>query len=264
MENAQAVDSLHGSLNDIHSVRRGVVFGNVSRNCPPTFLGVFRMNTVLQRDFTESSVRDSYSKVAWFYNVWSRLTESKAAQKVLELAEIRDGERILEVAVGTGLVFAEVVRRNKNGVTDGVDVSPSMLRRAERLMKGYSEEHYHLHVGNAYKLPFDSSTFDLVINNFMLDLLPEDDFIAVLSEFRRVVKPGGCVVLSTMTFGKSWYNKIWHWIAKHFPSLLTGCRPVTMTPYLLRAGFESIASVYVSQNTFPSEVLRAKKAGNFS
>jgi ubiquinone/menaquinone biosynthesis C-methylase UbiE len=219
------------------------------------------LNSALPRNPTEGSIRDSYSKVAWFYNLWGRLTETKAAQKVLDFAEIQDGERILEVAVGTGAAFAEIVRRNPHGVSDGLDISPSMLRKAERLMRRYSSAQYHLHVGNAYSLPFESSTFDLVVNNFMLDLLPEKDFIVVLSEFGRVLKPGGRVVLSTMTFGKKWYNKIWFWIAKHLPSLLTGCRPIAVAPYLVKAGFELIQTACVSQNTFPSEVIRARKAG---
>jgi ubiquinone/menaquinone biosynthesis C-methylase UbiE len=222
------------------------------------------VNNILTRRYAEDATKDAYSKVARFYNLWSWLTESKAAKRVVELAEITDGERILEVAVGTGLVFAEIVRRNKNGVSDGLDLSPDMLRKAERRMKDYPKERYQLHVGNAYRLPFDSNTFDLVVNNFMLDLLPEEDFVAVLSEFKRVLKPQGRIVLSTMSFGTRWYNRIWDWLSMHLPSLLTGCRPVTMSRYLMQAGFDSIQSEYISQNTFPSEVVKARATSNFS
>lgn len=214
---------------------------------------------MLTRHFAEDDVKDAYSKVAWFYNFWSWLTESDAAGKVIELADINDGERILEVAVGTGPVFAEIVRRNQKGMTEGLDISPNMLARARQRMKGFRQEHYRLRTGSAYALPFDSGTFDLVVNNFMLDLLPEEDFKAVLSEFARVLKPGGRVVLSTMSFGARWYNAVWPWIAKHLPSLLTGCRPVSLSPYLTDAGFVSLQSVFISQSTFPSEVLRAEK-----
>jgi ubiquinone/menaquinone biosynthesis C-methylase UbiE len=218
------------------------------------------VHRILPRQFTDDTTKDAYSKVAWFYNFWSWLTESSATRVVLELAKIRSGERILEVAVGTGLVFAEIVRRNTTGRSEGLDVSESMLRRAERLMKDFPNERYELRAGTAYKLPFDSHTFDLLVNNFMLDLLPEEDFVTILSEFRRVLKPDGRIVLSTMTFGRRWYNRIWHWIAARMPSLLTGCRPVTLGPYLAQAGFRSAESVYVSQNTFPSEVVTARAA----
>ncbi len=214
---------------------------------------------VLQRTLSEENVKDSYSKIAGFYNFWSWLTESKATEKVIELAQIRDGEQILEVAVGTGLVFAEIVERNPNGRNEGINVSPVMLSRAQRYLKNHDEDSFHLQAGDAYQLPFEENTFDLIINNFMLDLLPETDFVTVLSEFNRVLKPSGRVVISRMAFGRKWYNKIWQWIAKHFPSLLSGCRPVSMYDHLGKAGFGNIKSEYLSQNTFPSEVLRAEK-----
>jgi ubiquinone/menaquinone biosynthesis C-methylase UbiE len=137
-----------------------------------------------------------------------------------------------------------------------------MLDKAKQRMRGYAEDRYHLQLGSAYKLPFAANAFDLVVNNFMLDLLPEKDFAGVLAEFHRVLKPDGRIVLSTMTFGTRWYNRVWETIARHLPSLLTGCRPVEMTRSLAQAGFESIESVHLSQNTFPSEVIRARKVSN--
>jgi len=140
------------------------------------------VNEILKRQFAEIPLRNAYAKVAWFYNTWSWLTESGAAKTALDFAAIRNGERILEVAVGTGLVFAKIVKLNKEGLSDGIDLSESMLRRAERLAKRFPTERYHLQVGSAYKLPFASQSFDLVMNNFMFDLLPEEDFIPVLSD----------------------------------------------------------------------------------
>jgi ubiquinone/menaquinone biosynthesis C-methylase UbiE len=215
--------------------------------------------SILERHPDESDVVDAYSRVAPLYNVWSYLTESKAAQKVVELAEIRDGQRILEVALGTGLLFARILRLNRTGETFGVDLSPAMIAKAKKHLEGISGEHCHLQIANAYHLPFDSNAFDLLINNFMLDLLPEEDFTVVLREFHRVVKPGGLLVVSTMSFGKKWYNAIWYRVAKHFPQLLTGCRPVEIRRYLEKTGFELLQSVRVSQNTFPSEIVKARK-----
>ena len=154
------------------------------------------------------SIIQSYSRIAWIYDIWARLTESKAAREVIELAEIHDGQRILEVAVGTGFVFAEILRQNKNGETFGVDIAPDMLTRADRRVRYTQNGHFHLQIASSYRLPFDSNSFDLLINNFMFKLLPEEDFPVALREFHRVLKPGGILVLSTMTFGERWYNDI--------------------------------------------------------
>ena len=54
------------------------------------------------------------------------MTESRARNRAIELAEINDGQTILEVAVGTGLAFYEIVKRNPNGTNTGVDLSLGM------------------------------------------------------------------------------------------------------------------------------------------
>src|SRR5262245_48527929 len=63
---------------------------------------------------------------------WTWLTEGRSLAAAMETAAIRDGEAILEVAVGTGVVFRELLRRNPSGKTVGVDLTPEMLRRARR------------------------------------------------------------------------------------------------------------------------------------
>ena len=210
----------------------------------------------LRRTFKTKSVQKAYSQVAWTYNLWSRLTESKAAEKVFELAEIQNGEDILEVAVGTGIVFEEVSKRNPNGKNIGIDLSPGMLAKAiKRLEHSYQN---YLNYGNVFSLPFKNNQFDLVINNYMFDLLPEEKFEAILLEFKRVLKNPGRVVITNMAYGKYWFNKFWDWLAKASPGILTGCRPVSLEGYLKKAGFSNIQVVSVSQNTFPSELLKAE------
>ncbi len=93
----------------------------------------------------------------------------------------------------------------------------------------------------------------------MIDLLPEKDFEKILSEFYRVIKPSGRAVISTMAFGQKWYNKFWYWIARKLPDLLTGCRPVSIVHNLKEVGFIIEKTEQISQNTFPAEVIGARK-----
>ena len=132
-----------------------------------------RKETPLARRFSREAVQDSYAKVAWFYDLWAALTESKAASRVIELAKIKDGEFILEVAIGTGGVFENIVQRNPHGRNEGLDLSPGMLRRAENRLARYDPASIHLQLASAYRLPFPDNTFDLLVNTFMIDLLPE-------------------------------------------------------------------------------------------
>ena len=55
------------------------------------------------------AVSEVYQRVAPIYDHWGTLTETKARARGLEWADIRDGEAVLEVAVGTGLTFADIL-----------------------------------------------------------------------------------------------------------------------------------------------------------
>jgi ubiquinone/menaquinone biosynthesis C-methylase UbiE len=171
---------------------------------------------------------------------------------------MQDGENILEVAVGTGTLFKRIVALNHNGKNEGIDLSPDMLSRAiKRLGKKFTN--YSLRVGDAYSLQYSDDIFDVLFNNYMFDLLPEEDFGRVLLEFKRVLKHRGRMVITSMTFGRRWYSRIWDWLVHKNPSLLAGCRPVSLEEDILHAGFENIHTEYVSQLTFPSMVIYAEK-----
>jgi ubiquinone/menaquinone biosynthesis C-methylase UbiE len=79
---------------------------------------------ILVRGFSREKVQKEFSRVAWIYDLWAGLTESKAVRRALDLANIRDRESVLEVAVGTGVDFKEIVERNKHGTNEGIDRSP--------------------------------------------------------------------------------------------------------------------------------------------
>jgi ubiquinone/menaquinone biosynthesis C-methylase UbiE len=217
----------------------------------------------LLRKFNSNETQQAYAKIAWFYDFWGRLTESKANRKVLELADIKNREYILEAAVGTGRLFEQIVQSNSGGFTVGFDLTPAMLRKARHRFSQSDGIQFSLEIANTYQLPYTTESFDLLINNFMLDLLPENDYSHILSEFNRVLKPGGHLLISTMAFGPRWYHRFWAWLAATFPSLLTNCRPVQIGEHLKQSGFENIQSFFISQNTFPSLVWSSyKKMGD--
>jgi ubiquinone/menaquinone biosynthesis C-methylase UbiE len=215
------------------------------------------------RNFDSGETQQAYSKIAWFYDFWGWLTESKANRKVLELADIKGEKYILEIAVGTGRLFEQIVSSNANGFTVGFDLTPVMLNKARRRFDHSGEQIFSLEIADTYHLPYSTESFDLLINNFMLDLLPEKDYSHIINEFNRVLKPGGHLLISTMAFGSRWYHRFWAWLAVTFPSLLTNCRPVQIGQYLEQSGFENIQSFFISQNTFPSLVWSSyKKMGD--
>ncbi len=215
---------------------------------------------ILERGYSSDTVRRLFARVLPIYDFWGRLTEEKAVRRALELAAVRDGERVLEVAVGTGRLFERLVRElNPDGENVGIDLSPAMVRRAERRLRDVDPTRYSLSEGDALDLAYPDGTFDLVLNSYMLDLFPEDRFEPVLREIARVLAPGGRLVITSMAFGDRWYHRFWYLLSRWFPRLLTNCRPVRLEGPLQRAGFEIQETAHVSQNTFSSQVIRARR-----
>jgi ubiquinone/menaquinone biosynthesis C-methylase UbiE len=198
-----------------------------------------------------------YSRIAPLYEIWARLTESRARRRVQELAGIRDGEAVLEVAVGTGAQLVELARRNPSGRTTGIEPSAGMLAQARKRLEDAGLDEAELVEGSALDLPLEDSSFDVLINGYMLDLLPRDDIPRALAEFRRVLRPGGRLVLTNMTKGERRLHRIWDALYARGLNLTANCRGVLAVPVLDQLGFADIHREYLAQMTFPTEVVTA-------
>ena len=139
----------------------------------------------------------------------------------------------------------------------GIDLTPAILERAKRRAAKSEVNNYRLSLGDAYDLQFPDHQFDLLMNNYLFDLLPEDDFVVVLNEFKRVLKPGGRLVLINMTKGARFYQRFWEAIYHLNPKWLGGCRGVKLSQTLQTMGFQRIKRETVSQLGFPSEIITA-------
>lgn len=213
---------------------------------------------ILAAGVDQADIPAVYGRVAWMYDAWAALTESRARRRCLELARVRDGEAVLEVAVGTGLTFEALLRANPHGRTAGVDLTPAMLARAERRARRTGLR-FELTPGDAHRLAFPDRSFDLVVNNYMFDLLPEADFAAVLGEMRRVLRPGGRLVLVNMAQGELRRHRFYEWVYRRSPALMGGCRGVSLLPHVSAAGFVAARRERVQQAGFPSELIYAER-----
>jgi ubiquinone/menaquinone biosynthesis C-methylase UbiE len=195
-----------------------------------------------------------YDRLSRIYDLWAALTESRARRCVLQRAAPNDGESILEIAVGTGQQFAQLVRANPHGTTRGTDLSPQMLARA-RTRIAQLEGTAQLEVADAHTLSFPDHTFDLVIVSYLFDLLPESDFPAIITEIRRVLRDDGRVIVVNMTIAERHRDNLYRWIYRLSPKLLGACRGVRLTSDLIAGGFRVAQRDYITQLGFPSEIL---------
>jgi len=214
---------------------------------------------ILKARYTQQEITRKYNWIAPIYDCFGILMESKARQRALEFAAIQNGEKVLEVALGTGLNFVEILKRNPNGWVDGIDVSMKMMEKARNRICKTGQMNYSLHLCDCRHLPFEDETFDVIMNQYLLDILPVEDFVPILLEFKRVLKGGGRIVLVNMTKGERWLNQIYERIYRLKPPLLAGCRGVMAQPFLKKIGFDQFQREFVSQLGFPSEVVRGMK-----
>jgi arsenite methyltransferase len=114
------------------------------------------------------------------------------------LGRLEPGERVLDVGSGAGtdsLVAAQMV--GPAGRVTGIDLTPEMLAKARRAAAELRAANVEFLPAEAERLPFADASFDVVISNGVIDLIPDKD--AVFSELHRVLRPGGRLQLADVT-----------------------------------------------------------------
>ena len=117
------------------------------------------------------------------------------ATACLDAAGLRQGERVLDVACGTGVVTRLAADRvGRDGAVAGLDINPAMLAVARSLpTSGAAIEWYE---GNAESLPLPDGSFDVVLSSLGMQFVP--DKASALREMRRVLAPDGRLAVATV------------------------------------------------------------------
>ena len=136
---------------------------------------------------------------------------------LLRAGHVAPGMRVLDIATGTGLsAEAALAAVGPTGQVNAADVSPAMAEKArERLGKARNAS---VSVADGQALSFADCSFDAVLCNLGLMFFP--DPVRGLSEFRRGLRPGGCVAVSVnIVIERSYNHQINEIIARYRPSL---------------------------------------------
>ena len=83
------------------------------------------------------------------------------------------------------------------GKVTGIDMTPEMLTKARRAAAEMGAANVEFVEAEAERLPFGDETFDVVVSNGVIDLIPDKD--AVFAELHRVLTPGGRLQIADVT-----------------------------------------------------------------
>lgn len=131
------------------------------------------------------SLRTSYTLLAPVYDaIVTSATRPFRRRSLAALTTPLDGQRILLSGIGSGLDLPELP---PGPAYVGIDLTPAMLRRAQRRNKLFPST--VLHCGDVHQLPYQDESFDVVLMHLILAVVPQPEL--ALQEAVRVLKPGG-------------------------------------------------------------------------
>jgi SAM-dependent methyltransferase len=144
------------------------------------------MDTATLTQFKENQ------KQAWAHFAPLETFTTPAAARLVRHARVHPGQRVLDVACGTGVVAITAARAGAR--VSALDLTSPLLERARENAQLASAD-IDFRQGDVEELPYDAATFDVVLSQFGHMFAPRPD--VAVSEMLRVLEPGGTIAFST-------------------------------------------------------------------
>jgi ubiquinone/menaquinone biosynthesis C-methylase UbiE len=204
--------------------------------------------------------RRVYDLLAGVYPASTFFFHSRAHRKALQMSGIQEGMRVLEVATGSGEMFRRLVGANRSGCTVGLDLSPNMAARAQRIARReFPGTRTYCKAVDARYMPFRDESFDAVVCCYLLELLSGEDIIVTLQEIARVLRRRGTFTLVLIGENTELFNSAYKVCGTLAPAFW-GRQVEQRIPELIEAlDLQITDDQCVRQGFYPSRVLTARK-----
>lgn len=158
-------------------------------------------------------------KQGWAHFTPLETFTTPSAARLTRHARIAAGQRVLDVACGTGVVAITAARAG--ATVSALDLTPQLLEHARENAKLAGVE-IDWREGDAEQLPFGDRAFDVVLSQYGHMFAPRPEF--AVSEMLRVLKPGGTIAFSTWP-PELFIGRTFKLIAQYSPPLPPGIMP---------------------------------------
>jgi len=167
-------------------VNMGSMIAWITGNARDTFAMKQRMKDGYNGRF--SDYIHKYDELASFHY-------EKISDALIQRIECK-GKEIVDVGCGTGILSFIALEKGAAKMSC-VDISKLMLEKCKEksIINGYTHDVVSFHEEDAEKLPFDDATYDVVLLNMVLGVVPNQQ--EVITELTRILRPGGTIALST-------------------------------------------------------------------
>ncbi len=169
-------------------------------------------------------------------------------------ADIEPGDAVLDLGAGAGIdAFVARSHVGERGRVVGVDITPEMVDEARSHARTLNYDNVTFVEGDIEALPFKSASFDVVISNCTLNLVPNKS--AAFAEMHRVLKPGGHFMVSDLAIRGTLPSAIRE-AAEQYAGCTAGVLEQTAYLKLLRgAGFNAVEVTQEREIQIPDDVL---------
>jgi ubiquinone/menaquinone biosynthesis C-methylase UbiE len=181
----------------------------------------------------------------------------EATDRIIASCQITSESKVLEVAPNMGTTAMYLAKTFGCHVT-GIDIHAPSIEKAKENIKANQLEHLiSIQHGNALDLPFENESFDFVINEAMLSMLPHELKQKAISEYFRVLKPGGKLVTHDLLLKQDPNNELIEERLKNLRKLLiVNAQPMMQEDW--HALFESVPFKDINYQTGKMVLLSLK------
>lgn len=191
--------------------------------------------------------------------------ERGAVDRLVAVGDLRHATAVFELGCGTGAfaqrLLSEVVSESCSYV--GGDVSPRMVALARPAVAAWPERASVVQLDGSLPLPAADASADRFVAAFVFDLLDPAYARAIVADAYRILRPGGLLCLSSLTWGTSRPGRMvstaWYRLWRLSPRLVGGCRPIELRQLVAGEHWKIVDATIVETWGFPAQVLVAAR-----